>query len=172
VRGQLAHPLDGRYGAMDTSTLNEHIRRLLDATPLDGIDFVLGIPEGGTAPAFAFAHEAGLPLVLASRFDNEAPGTIYFREPHNEPGADRFTIHGLRRGDRVLLVEDEITTGHTIVDCVRSLRAAGVAIDAVASLFAIDSPAMRERLDEERIALTVGQWLPFALLAEVGVKNP
>ena len=54
----------------------------------------------------------------------------------------------------------------------QALRAAGVAIEVVAALFAIDSPALRERLEAERLRVTVGQWLPASLLAEVGVENP
>ena len=61
ARGQLGHPLDGRYGAMRPEALEREVENLRTMTPLSGVRYVLGIPEGGTAPALTFARQAGLP---------------------------------------------------------------------------------------------------------------
>ena len=56
-------------------------------------------------------------------------------------------------GDHVIVVEDEVSSGTTIVNCVRALRAAGIRCDQVATIYAADDPAMRARVAAEGIRL-------------------
>ena len=70
-----------------------------------------------------------------------------------------------------MVFEDELTSGHTAVNAVRALRAAGIEIDQIASLFAIDHPALARRMREEGITLHVGvmlttEYAPRALDAD------
>jgi adenine/guanine phosphoribosyltransferase-like PRPP-binding protein len=160
ARGQIANPLDGRYGAFYPRLLQALIRRLVAMVDLDEIDAVLGIPEGGLVPAYAFAAEAGLPLVLATSSEPEMPGIITFKEDHVEAFEGTKRVYGLSAGQVVLIVEDEITTGNTIVNCVRALRNAGVHIDQVASVLAVDDPEALARLEAEGLTVHVAEWLP------------
>ena len=67
-RGQLTHALDGRYQPLRPSELVAVIGDLAAGLDMRGIDYVLGFPEGGVVPAFAFAHLVDRPLVLSTRF--------------------------------------------------------------------------------------------------------
>lgn len=148
-RGLLGHHLDGRFGPMDPQELQALVDRLVSEVDLTGVNHVLGIPEGGTVVAFAFARTCGLPLVLSSRMNADLPHPIYFEEPHSVTADRHNYVYGLRPGDCVVIVDDEITTGRTLVNAVRALRAAGVAIDQLVVLVASEDPATLRRLEAE-----------------------
>lgn len=153
ARGQLANPVDGRYGPLDPGQLRPAIAWLARQVDLIGVDYAVGIPEGGCIPAYAFAVETGLRVVIASIWKPDVPGVITFVEEHDLPPVAGKHIHGLCAGDRVIVVEDEVTSGRTIVNCVRALRAAGVICDEVATIYATDDLAMRARLTAAAIRL-------------------
>src|SRR3954447_2009459 len=83
ARGQLLSPLDGRNGAMDPNELRGAVRWLANESDLKGVDCVLGIPEGGYLPAYAFAAETGLRVVLATTWQPDAKGVISFCQNHD-----------------------------------------------------------------------------------------
>src|SRR5664279_1047603 len=118
ARAQLATHLDGRYGAMDPGELRPAIAWLVREVDLEGVKYALGIPEGGYIPAYAFAVETGLRVVLASIFQPNVPGVISFIEEHDQAPIAGKHVHGLSAGDHVIVVEDEVTSGRTIVNCV------------------------------------------------------
>jgi adenine/guanine phosphoribosyltransferase-like PRPP-binding protein len=162
-RGQIGSPLDGRCGALRPHLLQPLIERLAHMVDLKGLDVVVGIPEAGNVPAYAFAALTGLPLVLATNLDLELPGLIDFSEEHALPAAREMHVYGLSAGQRALIVEDEITTGNTVLNCVRAMRAFGVHIDQVASVLAVDEPEARARLEAEDLRVHVAEWLPADL---------
>ncbi len=152
-RGQLASPVDGRYGALNPDDLRPAIATLVRDVDLEGVKYVLGIPEGGCIPAYAFAVETGLRVILASIWRPNVPAVVSFLEEHDPPAIAGKHCLGLTAGDRVVVVEDEVTSGRTIVNCVRALRTAGIRCDQVATVYAADDPAMRARVAAEGIAL-------------------
>ena len=157
----ITHPLDGRYGAMDPRELAAAVRKLADAMDLKEVNYVLGFPEGGSVPAFAFAHLVGRPLILSTRLEFTLAGAapIAFREPHSSVGRSHY-IHGLARGDRVVIVEDEVTSGGTLVSVARALRAAGVQISQVGALLVVDDPRTWRAVEDEKLILHAVHRLP------------
>jgi len=153
ARGQLAIPVDGRYGPMDPEALRPTIAWLARAVDLAGVKYVIGIAEGGCIPAYAFAVETGLRVVIASIWQPDAPGVVSFIEEHDPPPVSAKHVYGLAAGDHAIIVEDEVTSGRTIVNCVRALRAGGIRCDQVATIYAADDPSMRARVAAEGIQL-------------------
>jgi adenine phosphoribosyltransferase len=162
----ITHRLDGRSGAMDPGELAAAVRKLAELMDFEPVDYVLGFPEGGSVPAFAFAQVVGRPLILSTRLDFTLPGNpeIVFRVPHSPIGRSHH-IHGLKRGDQVVIVEDEVTSGGTLVSSVRALRAAGVLISQVGALMAVDDPQMWQAMESEKVSLCVLWRLPRGLRA-------
>jgi adenine phosphoribosyltransferase len=168
-RGQIVHALDGRYQPFRPAELVSAVRELAAGLDVNAIDYVLGFPEGGITPAFAFAHLVDRPLILSTRFVLEGPGVISFEEPHSGLGKTHY-IRGLREGDRVVVIEDEVTTGRTLINAVRALRGAGVQIDAAGALLAVDDPAMWQSMKNEDISLVVTSRLPGVYRTLLGVE--
>lgn len=152
-RGQLGTPLDGRYGAMIPSELRSAIARLILRLNLEGVDYIIGIPEGGLIPAYEFASATKIKLILASHSQPDGLDSIRFIEPHSTSDNRIKFIYGLSPGDKVVVVEDEVTTGATLLNCVRALREAGVLCEDVASIYCADDASIFQRLATANIRL-------------------
>lgn len=152
------HPYNGRFHPIDYAALDLLVQSLVPRVDVDRVDYVLGFPEGGSIPAYVFGRAVGRPVILTSRLPLDLPDRIVFEQPGANLGTTQY-VYGLRPGDRAMVFEDELTNGHTAVNAVRALRGAGVEIDQVASLFAIDHAALLRRLRAKGITLHVGLML-------------
>jgi adenine phosphoribosyltransferase len=167
-RAQLASALDGRYGALDPAALSNAVEWLSSEIDWTGVTHVLGIPEGGLVPAFALAQAAAKLAVFATNMQPQLAGVLNFdvaRKPLSTPSKH---VYGLSAGDRVVIMEDEITSGLTVIKCVRALRAGGVACSRVAALYAADDPGMHEHLAAEGLVLHTVARFPVGLAAQLG----
>jgi orotate phosphoribosyltransferase len=81
----------------------------------------------------------------------DATGVISFCQDHVRSSSGGKHVVGLSAGKTVIVVEDEVTSGWTIINCVRALRAAGVHCNQVATIYAADDPAVRARFVDEGI---------------------
>jgi len=163
-RPMVASPLDGRYGPMHPDILDRSVQRLLDLVDLRGVDHVLGIPEGGIIPAFAVGSAAGRSVALASIWRPDLPGVVTFVEEHDGVLGPKH-VYGVKRGARVLIVEDEVTTGRTVINCVRALRQAGIECDQVATVLFLGDEDTHQRLRE------AGIHVHSAMSADVGARQ-
>jgi adenine phosphoribosyltransferase len=111
------------------STLWEAWRRHPDFEPPD---LLLGLDAGGILPTVAVALACELPYRLAWKLDLDLPDKRQFTEPHARR-TDVFT-YGDLAGARVLIVDDEITTGRTLANLVTVLREAAVHVTGIACL--------------------------------------
>ena len=155
----LMHPFNGRFHPVDHAALEALVQAMVPRIDVSAIDYVLGFPEGGSIPAYAFGRAVDRPVILASRLPLGLPDTIAFEQPGARLGTTQY-LYGLRAGDRVMVFEDELTNGHTAVNAARALRGAGIEIDQIAALFVIDHPALWRRISAERLTLHVGVTLP------------
>jgi adenine phosphoribosyltransferase len=155
----LMHPFNGRFHPVDHAALETLLRAMVPRIDVTGVDYVLGFPEGGSIPAYAFGRAVDRPVILASRLPLDMPDMITFEQPGARLGTTQY-LYGLRAGDRVMVFEDELTNGHTAVNAARALRKAGIEIDQIAALFVIDHPPLWRRISAERLTLHVGVTLP------------
>jgi orotate phosphoribosyltransferase len=92
--------------------------KLIAAHVTDGTDRIAG-PELGAVPLAAAAGMAsGKP-------------TIFIRNAKKEYGSSKQIEGVLEKGDRILLVEDIVTTGGQVVEAIGALRAAGAVVQKV-----------------------------------------
>jgi len=155
----LSHPFDPRYQPVDPKRLRGAVEELAARIDTSAVDYVLGFPVGGIVPALVFAEIVDRPLIASQLLEPEEPGAIAFQEPHSSVARVHY-LSGLKAGDRVVIVEDEVTTGRTVESAVRSLRAAGVRIDDVGTLLVIDHASVWGRLAAVGVALHAGVRLP------------
>ena len=158
-RPHLVHCLDGRWEGLRPRDLTAFVRELAETIDTAGVTYVVGFPEGGVPPAFAFAQVVDLPLILSTRLRLQRDPVISFEEPHSPQGTTHY-LYGLRPGDCVVVIEDEVTTGRTVINAVRALRASGIHISQVGVLMAVDNEPMWRRMADEGIALHVRVRVP------------
>src|SRR5213080_517631 len=86
------------------------------AKTVEGIAKIAGIPTGGLPWASVLAYNLSKPLV-------------YVRKEVKHHGREKMVEGLLAPGDRVLLVDDVITTGHNVLAALQTLRAEGGVIE-------------------------------------------
>ena len=110
-----------------------------EAKKVDSIDKIAGIPTGGLPWASVLAYNLSKPLV-------------YTRKEVKMHGRERRIEGVLASGDKVLLVDDVITTGKSTVAALESLRAEGGVVEE-ALVFIDREEGGREHLEREGVRL-------------------
>lgn len=137
-RERVIHSLDGLEHPVHPDALATTgarlWQRLQEQVPggLGSVDFLLGLDAGGILPTVSLSGAAQLPYKIAWKLHLPLDGAVRFNEPH-AMRTDVFA-YGIAPGQRIVLVDDEITTGRTLSDLTRRLREAGAVPLAAACL--------------------------------------
>jgi len=112
-----------------------------------GVEVVAGAESRGFifGTAVAQALSAGF---VPIRKPGKLPRKVFGQDYELEYGKDRLEIHSdaIRKGQRVLLVDDLLATGGTLVACGRLLEQAGANIAGITVLLELGFLNGRERL--------------------------
>ena len=128
-RERIVHTLDGLEQPVHTHDLDSVGHALWTKTQtemgdlLTKVDYILGLDAGGIIPTIALSQAASLPYKIAWKLHLPLDGMIQFSEPH----ASRTDVYayGIEPGSQVLLVDDEVTSGHTLANLTQRLRGVG-----------------------------------------------
>lgn len=152
---RIIHELDGITGPVHPQALMNVGSALWSAwsrhPQYAASDLLLGLDAGGILPTVALAMASGLPYKLAWKLDLDLPGKRRFSEPHARR-TDVYT-YGDLTGQRVLIVDDEITTGQTIAGLVTVLRDAAAIVAGVACLIEDTTGDARTLLQAREVPL-------------------
>jgi adenine phosphoribosyltransferase len=156
MRGErIVHELDGMLAPVEPARLLATGRDLWAAWIGDpdhvSPNILLGLDAGGIPPTFTLALAADLPYRLAWKLDLDLPHKNVFAEPHARR-TDVFTYAEFA-GQRVLVVDDEITTGRTAANLTAMLRAAGAEVVGIVCLVEDTTGGGRALLDELGVPL-------------------
>jgi orotate phosphoribosyltransferase len=84
----------------------------------DNFDCLASVPTGGLVIASALAMETVKPL-------------IYVRTKPKEHGMTKSIEGVIRKGMKVLMIDDVATTGHSVIDSIKQLKDAGIVVNDV-----------------------------------------
>ncbi|MDX2210568.1 MAG: adenine phosphoribosyltransferase [Sphingopyxis sp.] len=117
----------------------ESVRRLAERAMHYRADAIVAVEARGFLFGAAMAAMMGLGVVPV-RKAGKLPGVTIGVDYELEYGTDRLELHegAIAPGDRVVLVDDLLATGGTILATAELMRAAGAEVTAV--LFVIDLP--------------------------------
>ncbi len=116
---------------------NALTRIIVNEIGKEKIDKVLGVPTAGVPFATVVSQKLGIPL-------------IYYRQARKEHGV-RKKIEGiLERNDRVLIVDDLITTGESVIEAAEVVRDFGGVVNELVVLLDREQGG-KERLRAHRI---------------------
>ncbi len=119
-------------------------------------DVIMGTATAGIAHAAIAAHILGLPMG-------------YVRSGAKDHGRGNQIEGQLNKGDKVVIVEDLISTGGSVIDAATALRNAGAEILGIVSIFTYGMQKGLDRLAQENlknISLT-----NFDVISEVAVDE-
>ena len=116
---------------------NSLTRIITNEISKDKIDKILGVPTAGVPFATMVSQKLGIPL-------------IYYRQARKEHGV-RKKIEGiLERNDRVLIVDDLITTGESVIEAAEVVRDQGGVVNELVVLLDREQGG-KDRLRASRI---------------------
>lgn len=153
---RIVHRLDGLEDPVSMDEVSTVAVRLWDLCQrtfddLDRVDFILGLDAGGIIPTLGLAAASGLPYKIAWKLDLPLRGAVRFSEPH----ALRRDVHAyhIEPRQRILIVDDEVTTGMTLVNLAAALHRAGAEPVGAACLIEDARHQARDRLAASGITL-------------------
>ncbi|WP_260637103.1 phosphoribosyltransferase [Streptomyces angustmyceticus] len=156
-RERVIHSLDGLEAPVHPDSLAAagarlwHLLQEQVPNELGSVDFLLGLDAGGILPTVSLAGAANLPYKIAWKLQLPLDGEVRFSEPHAmRTGVFAYAISA---GQRIVLVDDEITTGRTLADLTRRLREVGAVPLAAACLVEDTTRGARNLLDGLRLPL-------------------
>lgn len=116
---------------------NSLTRIIINEIGREKIDRILGVPTAGIPFATVVSQKLGLPL-------------IYYRQARKEHGVRKKVEGILERNDRVLVVDDLITTGESVIEAAEVVRDQGGVVNELVVLLDREQGG-QERLRVHRI---------------------
>ncbi len=123
----ILNPLTEQVPATSPALLREAASRILAATNLNGVNKIVGEEDRGAILVAAVSLQADLPLALARWNPSGVPGQIAI-DFAMEYTQGTLYLNGVEPGDQVLIVDDLISTGGTLVALIRAVQQAGAKI--------------------------------------------
>jgi orotate phosphoribosyltransferase len=116
---------------------NSLSRIIVNEIGKEKIDKILGVPTAGVPFATVVSQKVGIPL-------------IYYRQARKEHGVRKKVEGILERNDRVLIVDDLITTGESVIEAAEVVRDQGGVVNEMVVLLDREQGGQR-RLRSSRI---------------------
>lgn len=127
-KDMLVQGLDGLIEPIDPVYIEEIMGQLFRKVSYTKDDIIIGVDSSGYIPAQAASHVTGLPVINTKKADLDHPSKIQFLEP-GTPHPDIF-VYNLPEASSVIIVDDEIMTGRTVLNLAHALHDSGHSIRA------------------------------------------
>ena len=104
------------------------------------VDLIAGVATGAIAHGVLVAQEMGLPFV-------------YVRSSHKKHGLENKIEGQYESGQRVVVIEDLISTGKSSLDAVEALRSAGCDVRGMVAIFSYNLEKAKENFKKAKCPL-------------------
>ena len=140
------HPLCDGIPSLEPALLREMAEEIVALADLDGVDRIVTVEAMGIPLSIALSLRTGIPVSVVRKRRYGLPGE---REIGQETGYSkgRLYVNGLARGDRIVFVDDVISTGGTLRPLLVAFREAGIAVQDV--VVAIEKGEGRALIEKE-----------------------
>lgn len=125
------HPVSDGIPAMKPEVLKEIVAIIKEKADLN-IDKIVCVEAMGIHLATALSIETGIPFVVVRKREYGLPGEVpvFQKTGYSE---QNLYINALEKGERILLIDDVVSTGGTYIAIIKALKKMGVEIvDAIA----------------------------------------
>ena len=114
------HPLTDGASVIDPHLLEEVTLDMMKTTDFD-CDKIVTVEAMGIPLATLLSHKTRKPFVIIRKRQYNLPGEVVI-EASTGYSKNRLFINGLQKGDSVVLVDDVLSTGGTLIQTVRTLK--------------------------------------------------
>ncbi|MCQ1536058.1 purine phosphoribosyltransferase family protein [Methanosarcina sp. KYL-1] len=149
------HPISDGVPSIDPRLVEEISDYILKIAELN-VDTILTVEAMGIPVANALSLKTGIPLTIVRKRPYYLEGEVELSQSTGYSKGVLY-INGLKKGDRVLLVDDVISTGGTLLALVKALKGMGVEVLDVVSVIGRGggSLKMRDLGVEPKILVTI-----------------
>ncbi len=145
----ISHPVEWEY------VIDSFVNIIVNEIGIQNVNIIAGVATSGIPHAAYLAEKLGLPMVYV--------------KPSIEEHGKRNKIEGhINRGDKVLIIEDLISTGTSVLSAAKVLREAGATVDWCLAIFTYGLKKSKIAFDKENIKLRTLSDLP--ILLDVAIK--
>lgn len=130
--------------ALEPAILDDCANKLLERLNYKGATKILTAETMGIPISTTISLKTSLPLIIATR---RKKGTLDEVAVEYICGYENGILHinGIKRGDRVLIIDDLISTGGTILSMIEGVKRTGAKIEDIGAIFnKADYGGMRE----------------------------
>jgi adenine/guanine phosphoribosyltransferase-like PRPP-binding protein len=123
----IINPLTEQIPATSAELLHEAARRVLEVGHFESASKIVGEEDKGGVLVAATSLLSGLPFGLARWYPSGLEGQI--EVPFNsEYAGGKLYLNGVEQGDRVVIVDDMVSTGGTMVALIKAIQKAAAQI--------------------------------------------
>ncbi len=123
------HPITDGVPEIRPELIREVVGHILRITDLD-VDKIVTVEAMGIPIGIALSIITDIPLVIIRKRKYGLPGEIEVSQMTGYSKSQLF-LNGIERGDRVIVVDDVISTGGTLLATMQSLNVAGAVVKDV-----------------------------------------
>ncbi len=120
------HPLTDGVPHMDPKVLKEVLAWMYDVCDFD-CDYLVAPEAMGIPLAVPVSLEKDIPYTVVRKKIYGLPGEVVFEQKTGYSDS-RMSLNGLKKGDRVIIIDDVISTGGTLVALIEAVRSTGAEI--------------------------------------------
>lgn len=139
------HPLTDGVPRMDPALLKEVVDEVMAIADLR-VDLILTAEAMGIPLATALSERTGIPFAIVRKRSYGLPGEVAV---HQVTGysANQLYMNGVGKGDRVLFVDDVVSTGGTLGALIQAVRSAGAHLVDIVVVF--EKGSGRAKVEEQ-----------------------
>jgi adenine phosphoribosyltransferase len=127
------HPISDGVPSIDPHMVEEITEYILKITDINKVDTILTVEAMGIPVANALSLRTGIPLTIVRKRPYFLEGEVELSQSTGYSKGVLY-INGLKRGDRIIIVDDVISTGGTLLALVKALKVMGVEVLDVISV--------------------------------------
>ncbi|MGI5992350.1 MAG: hypoxanthine/guanine phosphoribosyltransferase [Methanosarcina sp.] len=127
------HPISDGVPSIDPRLVEEISDYILTIIDMEKIDTIVTVEAMGIPVANALSLKTGVPLTIIRKRPYFLEGEVELSQSTGYSKGVLY-INGLKRGDRVIIVDDVISTGGTLIALVGALKTMGVEVLDVISV--------------------------------------
>ncbi len=139
------HPVTDGIPLVEPEVLSEIARTLKKHATLD-VDKIVCVEAMGIHLATALSLETGIPFVVVRKRQYGLPGEVGVHQTTGYSQGELY-INGIESGDRLLLIDDVVSTGGTMIAVLQALQQMDVEMTEVIAV--IEKGAGKEIVERE-----------------------
>lgn len=153
------HPITDGIPEGDPEVLKEVVEAIIGTIDLD-CDKIVTAESMGFPLAAALSLRTGIPYVFIRKREYGLPNEVSLRQTTGYSGSDMY-INFIKAGDRVVFVDDVLSTGGTLKAIITTLREIGAEIVDVLTVF--EKVGKRQELERE-LGIEIKTLLPVEVI--------